>query len=294
MADIVIDYELLYQLGRDTDALKLRVSDARTTNHNYSPDEVGANASFWIGFYYKQWSGAFQHAWDLLEALSSTYTGVAQQWFDQDAGYAATANEQAAGFTHSMWQMEQSAYDNWKKLSETFVTVHGYDENGNPYEMQVPLADPNAPPDKPGAEPTGYDYTAPDGSTHHTTTTYDADGNLTSNDTVVKNSDGQLSYHEHSTFGDNGSYSTSVTHADGTTTTQTVTANEDGTGTRTDVTVGTDGSTSTTTYTGTGLDTANPVWDENDPAGDDDGGGDGGQPDGRDGDGIGGGHPQIN
>lgn len=145
MPDIVIDYELLNQLGKDTETLKHKISDARTANHYYPPNEVGADASISIDWYYQAWGGAFKHAWDLLESLSSTYTSVAQQWFDQDAGYAATGNEQAAGFTHSMWEMKKSAYDNWNKLSHTFVTIHGFDDNGNPYEKQVPLADPNKP-----------------------------------------------------------------------------------------------------------------------------------------------------
>lgn len=264
MADIVIDYELLNQLGKDTDTLKHKISDARTSNHHYAPNDVGPDASFMIDMYYHAWSGAFKHAWNLLESLSNTYTSVAKQWFDQDAGYAATANEQAAGFTHSMWEMKKSAYDSWQRLSHTYVTVHGFDDNGNPYEKQVPLADPNQPPEAPGAEPDGYHYTAADGSTHNTTSTYDSNGNLTSNDTVVTDGNGGLSYHEHTTFGDNGSYTSTVEHPDGTKTTETVTGNADGTGTKTDVTVDSDGTTTTETWTGTGVNGANPNWTKND------------------------------
>lgn len=272
MPDIVIDYELLNQLGKDTETLKNKISDARLKDHHYSVNEAGGAAPD-IGFYYTMWSGAFKHAWDLLESLSGTYTTVAQQWFDQDAGYAATANEQAAGFTHSMWEMQKSAYDNWQKLSHTMVTIHGFDDNGNPYEMQVPLADPNKPPPAPGAEPTGYSYTAGDGSQHNTTSHYDADGNLTSNDTTVTDGGGGLSYHEHTDFGDNGSYTSTVNHPDGTNSTETVTGNADGTGTKTDTYTDGDGKTTTTTYTGTGVNGPNPTWTENKP---DNGGGGGG------------------
>jgi hypothetical protein len=258
--DIVIDYELLNTLGRQTDTLKHKISDARTGKHDYSPDQVGPDAAFMIEEYYQAWSGAFKHAWNLLESLSNTYTGVAQQWFEQDAGYAATANEQAAGFTHALWAMQKSAYDNWVKLSHTYVTVHGFDDNGNPYEKQVPLADPDNPPPQPGTEPNGYHFTSADGSTQDTTSTYDSNGNLTSNDTTITDGNGGLKYHEQTSFGDHGSYTTNVTNPDGSTSTETVVGNPDGTGTKTDVTTDPDGKTTTTTFTGTGVDGSDPQW----------------------------------
>ncbi len=265
MPDIVIDYELLHRLGQQTDTLKHKISDARTGKHDYSVAEVGTEeVSYALGDYYDSWSSAFNHAWDVLESLSNTYTQVAQQWFDQDAGYASTANEQAAGFSRSIWEMKKSAYDGWKKLSQTYVPSHGYDENGNPYDIMVPLADPNKPPADPGAAPDGYHYTASDGSKHDTTSTYDSDGNLKSNDTTVTDGGGGFSYHEHTDFGANGSYTTVINHADGSKTTDTVVGSPDGSGTRTTVTVNSDGSTDTTTYTGTGLNTAQPDWTKND------------------------------
>jgi hypothetical protein len=277
MPDIVIDYELLNQLGKDTDTLKHKVSDARTGDHNYSENEIG-RVTWVVSLYYQAWSGAFKHAWDLLESLSGTYTAVAQQWFDQDAAYAATANEQAQGFTHAIWSMKKQAYDNWQKLSHEPITVHGFDKNGNPYEIQTTIADPDKPPEAPGDEPQHYEFTSADGSEHSTTSTYDSDGKLTSNDTYVTDGDGGMSYHEHTAFGDNGSYTSTVNHPDGSTTVETVHGNSDGTGTRTDVYTGPDGETTTTTYTGTGVggDHPNPVWTNTDPdaAKDDDGGGD--------------------
>jgi hypothetical protein len=271
VADIAIDYELLNQLGKDLETLKYRISDARTSNHNFSTADVGGPyIPLVMEHCYQVWGGAFKHAWDLLESLSSTYTGVAQQWFEQDAGYAATANEQAAGFTHSMWEMKKSAYDNWQKLSHTYVTVHGFDDNGNPYDKQVPLADPNTPPEAPGQEPTSYTFAGPDGSQHTTTSTYDADGNLTSSDSTVTDGNGGLSYHEHTSFGDNGSYNLSVENPDGSKSTETVTGNADGTGTKVDVITGSDGKTTTTTYTGTGVNGPDPTWTQfGDTKGDD-------------------------
>jgi hypothetical protein len=286
--DIVIDYELLNTLGKDTETLKNKVSDARIKDHNFSVSEAGTAAGD-IAFYHSMWSGAFKHAWDLLESLSKTYTGVAQQWFDQDAGYAATANEQAAGFVHSMWNMKKQAYDNWQRLSHIYVTIHGFDDNGNPYEKQVPLADPNKPPEAPGTEPTQYSYTASDGSQHTTTSTYDGSGNLTSNDTTVSDGAGGMSYHEHTDFGDNGSYTSTVNHPDGSKTVETVTGDEHGIGTKTDTVTDADGKTTTTTYTGTGVNTKDPTWTDTTPH-KDDGGGNGG---GNGGGGGGGSNPKF-
>jgi hypothetical protein len=257
--DIAIDYELLHHLGQTTDTLKNKLDDARRSSHVYAASEVG-EAEFAIAMFYDAWKSAFKNAGTLLESLSQTYTGVAQQWFEQDAQYAATANEQAAGFTHSMWEMQKSAYDNWQKLSHTYETVHGFDKNGNPYEKQVPLADPNNPPPAPGAEPHGYQYIGPDGSLQNTTTTYDANGNVKSSDTTVTDGNGGFGYHEHTEFGDNGGYVSTVNHTDGTTTVESVTGNSDGTGTKTDVYTDANGKTTTTTYTGTGVNGPNPTW----------------------------------
>ncbi|SEO08693.1 hypothetical protein [Actinacidiphila rubida] len=286
MADIVIDYELLNQLGKDTDTLKNKVSDARQANHYYPPNEVGADASLGIDWYYQAWKGAFKHAWDLLESLSGTYTTVAQQWFDQDAQYAAVGNEQALGFEHAIWNMHKMEYDSWKKLSETYVTVHGFDDNGNPYEKQVPLADPDKPPADPGAEPTTYTYTASDGSKHTTTNTYDANGNLTGSNTTISDGQGGMSYHENTTFGDNGSYNSTVNHSDGSTTVEEVHGNADGTGTRTDTTTDADGKKTVTVYTGTGVNGADPQWTKKDDSNNGDGNGNNGH-----GNGNGGPHP---
>ena len=276
MPDIVIDYELLHQLGRDTHTFKERLDDARNTRIDYAQGELDWQVEMAIQGYYNRWKGAFKNAGDLLEKLSKTYTSVAQQWFDQDGRYAAQASEQTAGFIHSEWESKKAAHDNWEKLSHTYVPVHGYDDNGNPYEMQVPLADPNAPPQAPGNEPVSYEYTSPDGSQHHTTTTtYNSDGTVEAQDTTVTDGDG-LSYHEHTVFGANNSHTSTVDHPDGSSTVDTVTGNADGSGTRTTTTTDADGKATTSTYTGTGLGTENESWTENKTQNGGGGGGGGG------------------
>ncbi|MBV2356452.1 hypothetical protein KUM39_19060 [Streptomyces sp. J2-1] len=260
MPDIVLDYELLHRLGRDIETLKHRIEESNAGHRDFGWWEVGPGVAQTLDGYRRGWKNAFKNATELLESLSGTYTAVAQQWFDQDASYAAIANEQAAGFTHSMWLTKKMSYDTWERLSHTYQAVTMYDDDGNPYLMGVPLADPHKPPPEPGAEPSGYSYTAPDGSKHETTSAYNPDGSLHSNETSISNGDGTLQYHEKTTFGEHGSYESVVKHPDGSTVQETVVGNPDGTGTKTDVVTDTSGRTDKTVYSGTGLDGDNPVW----------------------------------
>ena len=241
MPDIAINYELLNQLGKQTEQLRGRLSDALAAPLLGDAGNTLANSA--IGVFNDAWGSAFQNAGSVLESLSSTYTMVAQQWFDQDASYSATANEQAAGFHHAAWQMDKDAFDAWQQ-----------DNKNQPPDPNNP-----APPD-PGPEPTSWSVTGPDGSVHTTSTTYDADGNITSADTTITDGTGGMQYHEHTSFGANGSSQTVADNTDGSTVTDTVNGNADGTGTRTVTTTDPQGNTTTQSYTGTGIGSQSPVW----------------------------------
>jgi len=260
--DIAINYELLHNLGQQTESLKNRLSDVRQGQHNFDPMAAGTEAGNAINRFYQVWNDAFKHAWNLLESLSTTYTTVAQQWFDQDAGFAATADQQALGFQHSMWQATKSEYDNWKKLSQTPFTNYGFDDEGNPYPIQTTLADPNSPPPRPGPEPTQWSISSV-GFSQQTTSAYNSSGALTATDAVISDDNG-FTYHEHTIFGDNGSYTSAVTTSDGTKITDTANGNPDGTGTRTVTTVDSTGKTTVQTYSGTGVNGSSPTWTETD------------------------------
>jgi YD repeat-containing protein len=223
-----------------------------------------------------QWLGPWENARKLLDSLSGTYKAAAQKWFELDASFAAQANIQAAAWYHSAWDMKKTAYDSWKWLTEQEVLVHAWDEHGNPYLKKQKLADLNDPdaPKPPGYEPSGYEYIHDGDGTdkvHNSTqTTYDSHGNLKSTDTTIDNMGGGFSYHEHTDYWDEHSFTTTVTHLDGSQTVVEVHGDKDGNGTKTVTNTDKDGKTvDTSSYTGTDIKSDDPKWTNNDPEADD-------------------------
>ncbi|SNX88346.1 hypothetical protein SAMN06272735_8787 [Streptomyces sp. TLI_55] len=273
--DVAFDYELLNTLAKDTDRLHDQLGDGRLLGRGFY-DSAALGAGFKaVNHFFFQWGGPFANAQDLLKSLSETYRFVAQRMFEQDAGYAASAAVQAQGFMHSNWKMKKDSYDAWKDLTGQSITVHAWDDKGHEYLKEQKLADPNAPdaPPPPGYEPTLYDYIHDDGegtdNVHHSAqVTYDSDGKVTSTDSTVDDGDGGLKYHEHTDYGANGSYTTTITHTDGSKTVIEVHGNENGTGTRNITNTDKDGKTTdTSSWSGTGLggDHPDPKWTNNDP-----------------------------
>ncbi|MFE9611761.1 hypothetical protein [Streptomyces sp. NPDC006012] len=271
--DVAIDYELLRQLAADTERLKDQLGDSRLMGHAfYNKGDLGG-AYGAANYFLFQWTGPWENARKLLESLGATYKGAAEKWFETDASYAAQANVQAAGWYHSAWEMKKEAYDSWKWMTEQEMLVHGWDENGNPYLKKQKLADPNDPnaPKPPGYEPTGYEYTHDGDGTdkvHNSTqNTYDSDGKLKATDTTIDDMGGGLSYHEHTDHWDDNSYTTTVTHTDGSTTVIEVHGDGKGNGTKNVTNTDKDGKTvDKSSYSGTGLkEGQDPKWTNNDP-----------------------------
>lgn len=273
--DVVFDYELLNSLAKDTDRLQDQLGDPRLLGSGFY-DGAGLGGGFKaVNHFFFQWAGPFENARDLLKSLGETYRFVAQRMFEQDAGFAAAANTQAQNWMHSAWKMKKDSYDAWKWLTENSITVHAWDDKGHEYLKEQKLADPGAPdaPPPPGYEPTLYDYTHDDGdgtdNVHNSSqVTYDSDGKVTSTDSTIDDGDGGLKYHEHTDYGSNNSYTTTITHTDGSKTVIEVHGNSDGTGTRDVTNTDKDGKTTdTSSWTGTGLggDHPDPKWTNNDP-----------------------------
>ncbi|MEE4543155.1 hypothetical protein V2S66_14400 [Streptomyces sp. V4-01] len=272
--DVAIDYELLNQLANDTDVLKDRLADSRLFGRESSYDAGELGGAFQaVNHFFWAWVGPWENARQLLESLSGTYRVAAQKMFEMDASLAGQANAEAAYFYHRQWEMDKQSYDDWKWLTEHTVTVHAWDKDGHEYTKQQKLADPDDPnaPKPPGYEPTGYEYSHDDGdgtdNVHHSTqTTYDADGTMKSTDTTIDDGDGGLKYQEHTDYGDNHSYTTTITHTDGSKTVIEVHGDASGNGTRSITDTDKDGKTvDTSSYTGSGLGTDDPQWTNDDP-----------------------------
>ncbi|KUN18370.1 hypothetical protein AQJ23_39770 [Streptomyces antibioticus] len=272
--DVVFDYELLNTLAKDTDRLQNQLADPRLLGRHklYDGAALGGGAKAVNSFFFN-WVGPFENARDLLKSLGETYRFVAQRMFEQDAQYASDATTKTLGFMQSVWKMNKDSYDAWKWLTEHSITVHAWDDKGHEYLKQQQLADPNAPdaPKPPGLQPTVYDYTHDDGdgtnNVHNSTQiTYDADGKPTSSDIKIDDGDGGLKYQEHTDYGENHSYTTTISHADGSKTVIEVHGNADGTGTRNVTDTDKDGKTTdTSSWTGSGLGGDDPKWTNNDP-----------------------------
>ncbi|MFI9834804.1 hypothetical protein ACIHIX_44845 [Streptomyces sp. NPDC051913] len=273
--DLVIDYELLNTLAKDTERLKEQLADSRLLGRGdfFHKDDLGG-AFGAVNMFLLQWTGPFDNAKELLEALSQTYKFAAQKMFETDAKMAGDANAQALGWKHSLWDMNKKAYEDWKKLTGETILIHAWDKNGHEYLKQVRLADPDAKdaPAPPGPEPTDTDAHNDDfgdgtNNYNHTThVTYDSEGHVTSSDTTIDDGPGGLTYHEHTDTGANGSYTTTVTHTDGSKTVVEVHGSENGSGTKNVTETDKDGkTTSTSSYTGSGVNTDNPQWTNTDP-----------------------------
>ncbi|GAA2680070.1 hypothetical protein [Streptomyces lunalinharesii] len=237
MPDFLIDYETLYKLGTKAGELKKTVDDAQahdTGTTRYTEDQLGSwTTPEVLGDFYQAWRYAFQRAQEVLGSVEGTFTSVAKAWFDQDAALAAGARQQAAQFDYADYQGRAAAYQSWEKLSQTYVTMHHWDESGNLVEEKVALADQSNKPDLPGEPPKEFNYTNPDGSTNNTTFTYGDDGKVKGTTTSVTNKDG-LSYKENTSFSGDGGYKTDIDHSDGKSTHVAMVVSPDGsTGTRT-------------------------------------------------------------
>ncbi|WP_405655252.1 hypothetical protein [Streptomyces sp. NBC_00019] len=270
--DVAIDYELLRQLAADTKRLQDQLADSRLMGREsfFSRAELGG-AYGSANFFLLKWTGPWENARELLESLSGTYKYASEKWFELDASFATQANTLAAYWYHNHWDMNKKAYDNWKKLSGETILVHAWDEHGNEYLKQQRLADPNDPnaPKDPGIEPSGFEYYHDGDGTnkvHNSTqTTFDSDGHMKSSDTTIDDMNGGLKYHEHTDHWDDNSYTTTVTHLDGSKTVIEVHGDDNGNGTRNVTNIDKDGKTvDSSSYTGSGLKT-DPKWTNNDP-----------------------------
>lgn len=249
MPDFLIDYETLHKLGVKAGELKQKVDDAQAkeASTRYTEAQIGTKqTAYAVEDFWDEWRYACSKARDVLGNLQTTFTSVGQSLFDQDASLASGAMTQGAQYDYADYQSKVQAYKTWEKLSNTYVTLHHRDENGNIVETRVPLADASNRPDQPGEPPKDWNYTNPDGSSNSTNFTYGPDGEVTSVTTNVVNKDG-LSHKEHTTFSPNGGYRSEISHADGTSSSIELTVSPDGTtGTRTVI----DGEGKKTTYQG--------------------------------------------
>ena len=268
MADLVIDYELLYDASSKLNTLQSEIHTITKTDQGRSGYTYGANgnvldnelgpgpfANALIGFY-DAWSAPLSNAGDQITKLSATFKGVAQAFFDADASSVGAINAGVALSNARNYAVELAAYEQalleWQSLPNPNHVPY-YTADGVEHFMKVP---PPTAPTVPGTT-----YTGPGGATT-TFTTGPSDPNdpnhgleITSETTTVS-VDGQ-NYSETTTFGpdkgwvDDGPVQDTksvVNHSDGSTDTITTTTNLDGSATTVDVNQA-NGKTTTSTET---------------------------------------------
>lgn len=96
--DLVIDYELLNTLAKDTERLKEQLADSRLLGRSdfFHKDDLGG-AFGAVNMFLLQWTGPFDNAKELLEALSQTYKFAAQKMFETDAKLMRRRQRTGAG-----------------------------------------------------------------------------------------------------------------------------------------------------------------------------------------------------
>jgi len=249
MADLVIDYELLYQAATQLGTLESEFSTLSSLPKElfdeYGTGVVGsALALFCMG-----WKEPLKNAADQMKQLQSTFKGVAQAFFEADAAQTAAINAGVATSAARNYPAEFAAYQvaiaEWNAF-QPLSTSTAQTSNGSE-NPQVPKPTPPPKPVNPYTGPTGAVTTYTTGGVDPVSPTL---GELITSESTTYSSGG-LSYSEQTTFGAdkgwvNGSpvqdTTTTITHSDGSTDTITTDLNTDGSATATDVS-----STGTTT-----------------------------------------------
>lgn len=277
MADLVIDYELLYNAANQLDSLEGEVNTigkiGTVIEYGFVPSN-GAGGGVYcddlgpepfgraLSNFYGAWQSPLSDAGDQIKKLSATFKGVAQAFFDADASSVGAINAGVALSAARNYPAEVAAYvqaeAEWDKLPNGGQNVPYYDINGNEEYMNVPQPTPVAYP--------GTSYTGPGGSTT-TWTTGGTDPNdptggpLITSETTTYTNDG-LTYTETTQFGPdqgwvnggpNQNTVTTITHSDGSTDTITTNYQTNGNATATDVN-SSNGKSTTTVQTRSGWD----------------------------------------
>ncbi len=281
MADLVVDYELLYQAATQLSGLEserrtldgafpasrfrvLAASGAApaTATPGGGAGEGAAGGADSSGFgrldlaltsFHVAWDQPLSDAGHQIDQLTSTFKGVARAFFEADASQAGEVNAGIATSAARNYPHELADYQTslaaWMKLKDPDHVPY-YDIDGVKHFMAVP---------KPTAPPAPSDpYTGPSGAT----TTYSTGGTdpndpnqgpLITSETTTYDSGG-LHYSETTVFGPDQGWvnggpvqdtTTTITHSDGSTDTITTTLHLDGSASAVDVSSG--GTTTTST-----------------------------------------------
>lgn len=191
-----------------------------------------------LAAFFTAWNGPFHDAMDRLDDLAEVFDAVATKFFDMDADFAVKANTLLASLKQSAWQSAKAEYDHYQSLKDKRLSYQYYDKDGHLVTGSRPLLDPDQPPPPPPGEMPTSTVT----DTTVTNTQYDGQNRVISESSTVTSPSG-LSYKETTTYtygptadGTDGvvSFTTTVTHSDGSLETITHTNNSDGTATVTD------------------------------------------------------------
>jgi hypothetical protein len=131
MADLVISYQALNNaatqltnIESESDAIDkaMQIGEGTRTNISagYIPSSSGSMSPYTLGpgnlpsamsDFYRAWADPFHNALDQLKQLASTFTGVAQAWFDADATQAAGINSDLAQSNLTNYDAELAQYN---------------------------------------------------------------------------------------------------------------------------------------------------------------------------------------
>jgi hypothetical protein len=201
MADLVISYQALNNaatqltnIESESDAIDkaMQIGEGTRTNISagYIPSSSGSMSPYTLGpgnlpsamsDFYRAWADPFHNAMDQLKQLASTFTGVAQAWFDADATQAAGINSDLAQSNLTNYDAELAQYNanppspgdyvqalaSWEAQLLQIVTS-GLSASQMAYQLTA-----LGPPPQPEVKPTDPGTTL---TTGNTTTTLQANG----------------------------------------------------------------------------------------------------------------------
>jgi hypothetical protein len=272
MADLVIDYELLYNAASQLSSLESDVNTigkiGTVIDYGFVPstgsgggvycDDLGPEPfGRALSNFYGAWQSPLSDGVAQITKLAATFKGVAQAYFDADASQAGGINTGIALSAARNYPQEEASYQaalaEWEQLPNGGVNVPYYTIDGVEHYMTVPRP---TPPDQPTGSVTGPTGATTTYSTGGTDPYDPSHGPEITSETTTYTTDG-MTYTETTTFGADKGWAdggpvqdttSTITHSDGSTDTITTTTNLDGSATSVDVNKD-NGATTTTTDT---------------------------------------------
>ncbi|WP_328836721.1 hypothetical protein [Streptomyces europaeiscabiei] len=112
MGRISIDYDLMYELGRDIWALRDRLLDTSRAKPDFASSDIGPREQTWgaLIYFHGAWKKSFEDGWQVMTDLGNLLDEMGKAFYDQDAQGAVSARQQEAAMVRQDIKQDNAAY----------------------------------------------------------------------------------------------------------------------------------------------------------------------------------------